>query len=233
MSRLRLMTVHATSIRRSPDLGPVTYKTSTLRNGPYRLGLKRLADLTAVLVSLPFVLPFLAMIGLLIALDGHSPLFRQERVGRNGRRFVMLKFRSMVPAAEEMLEHHLAADTSARVEWDAKQKLSADPRVTRIGRLLRRTSLDELPQIWNVLKGDMSLIGPRPMMPCQQALYPGHSYYHLRPGMTGSWQVSARHTCDFSERAKFDDAYDRDLSVLTDLRILLDTVAVVIRGTGV
>lgn len=227
------MTVHATSIRRSPDLGPVSSRTSTLRNGPYRLGLKRFVDMAAVLVALPFVLPFLALIALLIAMDGHSPVFRQERVGKNGRRFVMWKFRSMVPDAEEMLERHLAVDTSARIEWDAKQKLSADPRVTRMGRLLRRTSLDELPQIWNVLKGEMSLIGPRPMMPCQQALYPGHSYYHLRPGMTGSWQVSTRHNSEFSQRAMFDDAYDRDLSIMTDLRILVDTVAVVFRGTGV
>jgi lipopolysaccharide/colanic/teichoic acid biosynthesis glycosyltransferase len=194
---------------------------------------KRLVDIAAVLVALPFVLPFLALISLLIALDGHSPVFRQERIGKDGRRFVMWKFRSMVPDAEEMLERHLASNTSARTEWDAKQKLSSDPRVTRMGRVLRRTSLDELPQIWNVLKGDMSLIGPRPMMPCQQALYPGHAYYNLRPGMTGSWQVTARHNSDFSQRAMFDDAYDRDLSMKTDLRILRDTVAVVFRGTGV
>ena len=227
------MTVHATSIRRSPDLGPVSSSTSSLRHGSYRLVVKRLVDVAAVLVSLPFVLPFLALIGILIAMDGSSPIFRQQRVGKDGRRFVIWKFRSMVPDAEDLLERHLDANEAARREWDAKQKLSIDPRVTRMGRLLRRTSLDELPQIWNVLKGDMSLIGPRPMMPSQQALYPGQSYYHLRPGMTGSWQVSARHNSDFSERAMFDDAYDRDLSFLTDMRILVDTVRVVFRGTGV
>ena len=232
-SWLRLMTVHATSIRRSTEVGPVTSTTATAHRTIYRGVLKRVIDVSAVLLSLPFVLPFLTLIGMIISLDGHSPIFRQERVGKDGRRFVMWKFRSMVPDAERQLEHHLADNATARHEWDLKQKLSVDPRVTRIGRLLRRTSLDELPQIWNVLKGDMSLIGPRPMMPCQQALYPGHAYYQLRPGMTGNWQVSTRHNSDFSERAMFDDAYDRDLSLKTDLKILRDTALVVFRGTGV
>lgn len=231
--RLGLMTVHATSIRRSSEIAPVTSRPASVKKGVYRHAVKRILDVSAVLVALPFVLPFLTLIGLIIATDGHSPLFRQERVGKDGRRFVMWKFRSMVPNAEEQLERHLSEDETARLEWDTKQKLSVDPRVTRIGRLLRRTSLDELPQILNVLRGDMSLIGPRPMMPCQQALYPGHAYYHLRPGMTGSWQVTTRHNSDFAERAMFDDAYDRDLSLLTDLRILRDTVRVVCRGTGV
>ena len=105
--------------------------------------------------------------------------------------------------------------------------------MTTIGKLLRRSSLDEIPQLWNVLKGDMSLIGPRPMMLCQQALYPGQAYYELRPGMTGSWQVSERHTSDFSERAEYDDVYGRNLSFRNDLRILAATVSVVCRGTGV
>lgn len=227
------MTVHATSIRRSSEVRPVTSKQANVSGGIYRHAFKRVIDVAAVLASLPFVLPFLTLIGIIISTDGHSPLFRQERVGKDGRRFIMWKFRSMVPDAESMLERHLAADESARREWDSKQKLSVDPRVTRIGRLLRRTSLDELPQILNVLRGDMSLIGPRPMMPCQQALYPGEAYYQMRPGMTGSWQVSARHTSDFSERAMFDDAYHRELSFLNDLRILRDTVLVVCRGTGV
>lgn len=227
------MTVHATSIRRSTELGPASAKPTTANTGIYRFALKRALDVAAVVVSLPFVLPFLTLIGLIIATDGHSPLFRQERVGKDGRRFVMWKFRSMVPDAEAQLERHLSQNEGARREWDTKQKLSIDPRVTRIGRLLRRTSLDELPQIMNVLRGDMSLIGPRPMMPCQQALYPGQSYYNLRPGMTGSWQVTTRHNSDFTERAMFDDAYDRELSFPTDLRILRDTLRVVCRGTGV
>lgn len=182
---------------------------------------------------MPIVLPFVAILLVLIALDGHSPIFRQQRVGKDGRRFVMWKLRTMVPDAEALLARHLEADPKARAEWDAKQKLSVDPRVTPIGRLLRRTSLDELPQLFNVLVGDMSLIGPRPMMLSQQALYPGHAYYLLRPGMTGMWQISARHTSDFADRARYDDRYYRELSFAGDLRILARTAAVVLRGTGV
>ena len=233
MSRQRFMTVHSTSIRRSSEFGTVSPATSQPRRGLYRSVFKRTFDIFAVLLALPFVLPFFALLSLIIASDGHSPVFRQERVGKDGRRFVMWKFRTMVPNAEELLERHLAGSETARKEWDAKQKLSFDPRVTRTGKLLRRSSLDELPQIFNVLKGDMSLIGPRPMMPSQQALYPGHAYYRLRPGMTGSWQISERHTSDFAERACYDDSYDEQLSLMNDFGILLKTVAVVCRGTGV
>lgn len=227
------MTVHATSIERTTDISTLAQSPATRRWGVYRSILKRPVDVLVVLVALPFVLPFMAILSLLIALDGHSPVFRQDRVGKDGRRFVMWKFRTMVPDAEALLERHLCENTNARAEWDAKQKLSIDPRVTRIGRLLRRTSMDELPQIFNVLKGDMSLIGPRPMMPSQQALYPGQTYYLMRPGMTGSWQISARHTSDFAERARYDDLYFSKISLLTDLSILVRTVAVVMRGTGV
>ena len=227
------MTVHATSIRRSSDIGPITAKSSASRRGIYRLGIKRLIDVIAILATLPVVLPFMALVAVAIAFDGASPFFRQERIGKDGRRFTIWKFRTMVPDAEALLNRYLESNDLARIEWESKQKLSIDPRVTRVGRVLRRTSLDELPQLLNVPRGDMSLIGPRPMMPCQQPLYPGKAYYNLRPGMTGSWQVSARHTSDFSDRAQYDDAYDRDVTFLNDLRILLGTVSVVLRGTGV
>ena len=117
-------------------------------------------------------------------------------------------------------------------EWTSKQKLSNDPRITKFGRILRRTSADELPQLINVLTGDMSLVGPRPMMPSQQALYPGHAYYRLRPGLTGSWQVSERNASTFADRAKYDDSYEQDLSFGTDLGIIARTVGVVLRCTG-
>ncbi len=139
----------------------------------------------------------------------------------------------MVPDAEAHLERHLAQDEAARKEWDEKQKLSVDPRCTGIGRVLRRSSLDELPQLVNVLTGDMSLVGPRPMMPSQQALYPGHAYYRLRPGMTGSWQVSARNESSFADRAYFDDQYEQSLGFATDANIVRKTFGVVLRGTGV
>ncbi|MEP5199583.1 MAG: sugar transferase, partial [Paracoccaceae bacterium] len=125
------------------------------------------------------------------------------------------------------------ANPDAKVEWETKQKLSFDPRCTAVGRLLRRTSIDELPQIFNVLSGDMSLVGPRPMMPCQQALYPGQAYYSMRPGMTGAWQITSRSTSDFADRAAYDDHYNSRLTLVEDLSILARTVGVVVRGTGV
>lgn len=117
-------------------------------------------------------------------------------------------------------------------EWESTQKLKHDPRITRFGRFLRKSSLDELPQLWNVLKGDMSLVGPRPMLPEQRGLYPGLAYYELRPGLTGTWQVSERNESTFSKRAEFDRGYFESLSFLGDLNVLARTVSVVLRGTG-
>ena len=226
------MTVQTSRIEVATD---ITAADRTLaRSGIYQMGLKRLFDVSLVLLALPFVLPFLAIISLAIVLsDGGSPLFRQERIGKDGRRFQIWKFRSMVVDAEAQLERHLSKNPKAKLEWETKQKLSFDPRCTTVGRLLRRSSLDELPQIFNVLGGDMSLVGPRPMLPCQQALYPGQAYYNMRPGMTGAWQVTTRNTSEFSDRAAFDDFYSTRVSLVEDLRILVRTVGVVLRGTGV
>ena len=138
----------------------------------------------------------------------------------------------MVHNADASLEMHLAADPAARAEWDLTQKLKNDPRITRFGRILRKSSLDELPQLWNVFRGDMSLVGPRPMMPSQSSLYPGQAYYRLRPGITGMWQVSARNESSFAERAGFDADYDNTISFKTDMGLLWATVRVVLRGTG-
>ncbi|MFA7433244.1 MAG: sugar transferase [Gemmobacter sp.] len=198
----------------------------------YRNHGKRAIDLALVLLSAPFVLPLIAILALLAATDGHRPFYRQARIGRNGRVFHILKLRTMVARADELLEQHLAADPAARREWDETQKLKHDPRVTRVGQILRASSLDELPQLWNVLRGDMALIGPRPMMPCQQALYPGTAYYRLRPGISGLWQVSERNESSFAERARFDTEYDRTLSLRADLAILWRTAGVVLRCTG-
>ncbi|MDJ0638639.1 MAG: sugar transferase [Paracoccaceae bacterium] len=200
--------------------------------GLYALGLKRVLDFLVVLAALPILVPFFMLVGALIALDGHNPFYSQQRVGMDGKRFRMWKFRTMVPDADIELQRHLAVDPEARAEWESRQKLTDDPRITRFGRILRRTSVDELPQLINVLMGDMSLVGPRPMMPSQQALYPGHAYYRLRPGLTGSWQVSERHKSTFADRAIYDDTYERDLSFATDLGILGRTVGVVLRCTG-
>lgn len=198
----------------------------------YRRRLKRLFDLLAVLMAAPVILPVVTLLVLLAALDGGNPFYSQLRIGRGGKSFRMWKLRSMVVGAEARLEAHLAADPAARAEWDRDQKLKQDPRITVAGRILRKSSLDELPQLWNVVTGDMSLVGPRPMMPDQRVLYPGSAYYRLRPGITGPWQVSRRNESSFADRALFDHDYERDLSLGTDLRMLGATVRVVLHATG-
>ncbi|SHJ03298.1 sugar transferase [Wenxinia saemankumensis] len=198
----------------------------------YRDRAKRWIDIALVLAAALPVLMVVLPLALLVARDGANPFFGQARVGLDGRTFRMWKLRSMVVDAEAALERHLAADPAARAEWDLQQKLRRDPRVTPIGRIIRRTSLDELPQLWNVLRGDMSLVGPRPMMVSQRAIYPGKEYYTVRPGLTGLWQISERNETSFHERAVFDRAYCETLSLGADARILSRTLGVVVRGTG-
>ncbi len=199
---------------------------------PYRRFGKRLVDITLVMMAAPVVLLVVVGLALLVACDGGQPFYFQKRVGRNGRIYTMWKLRTMVADADERLEAHLEQHPAARHEWDSTQKLKTDPRITAFGRFLRKSSLDELPQLWNVLKGDMSLVGPRPMMPCQQEIYPGKDYYALRPGITGPWQVSSRNESTFADRARFDAFYSRNVSLQTDLRLILETVKVVLRATG-
>jgi len=199
---------------------------------PYRNGAKRILDTVIVLAASPIVIPVVLALALLVRLQGGQAFYSQPRVGFGGRTYTMWKLRSMTHDADQALEAHLAADPAARAEWDSTQKLKNDPRITRLGRVLRKSSLDELPQLFNVLKGDMSLVGPRPMMPEQREMYPGTAYYNLRPGITGMWQVSKRNESTFADRARFDAQYDRRLSLLTDVKLLLATVRVVLRGTG-
>ncbi|MFN4128270.1 MAG: sugar transferase [Paracoccaceae bacterium] len=196
-----------------------------------RIG-KRMVDVTLVLVAAPAVLIVIFVLALLVALDGERPFYHQKRVGRDGRIYTMWKLRSMVVDADSRLEAHLSQNPVARTEWDSTQKLKSDPRITAFGRFLRKSSMDELPQFWNVFKGDMSLVGPRPMMISQQDIYPGMDYYALRPGITGPWQVSERNDSTFADRARFDAHYNRDLSFMTDIQLLLATVRVVLRATG-
>lgn len=200
--------------------------------GVYARHGKRWLDIVLVLAVAPLALFLVAVIGFLILLDGGQPFFSQQRVGRGGRCFRMWKLRTMERNADSLLLAHLSQSQAARAEWSSTQKLRSDPRVTGLGRWLRKSSLDELPQLWNVLLGDMSLVGPRPMLPAQRALYPGQAYYALRPGLTGPWQVSSRNGCAFAERAVFDAAYGQALSFRTDMRLMLATVRVVLRGTG-
>ncbi len=211
------------------DLG----RAHTAPRGLYRNWAKRSLDVAIILLFAPIVVPLLAFLVVAVAIaGGGSPLYFQKRVGLNGDVFTMWKLRSMIPNADEALARYLQANPAARAEWNTTQKLKNDPRITRMGRFLRRTSLDELPQLWNVLKGEMSLVGPRPMLPEQQVLYPGIAYYRMLPGITGLWQISARNESAFAERAIFDSRYDAKLSFTTDLKTLLATIRVVSRATG-
>lgn len=200
--------------------------------GLYRSVFKRALDLLAVaILAIPVTLVVL-FFAALVALDGKAPFYVQKRIGREGRIFKMIKLRSMVPNAKAKLDAYLADNPAEAREWEEKQKLLNDPRITPIGHLIRKTSLDELPQLWNVLIGDMSLVGPRPIMVDQKAIYPSSAYYDLRPGITGPWQVSSRNESSFAERAQFDAGYLKDLSFASDARIMMKTVGVVLAANG-
>lgn len=230
------MTMHFST--QTPDISDCSYprelKTAAPvgRKGFYRNVVKQVMDITLTLLAAPFVVLLVSFLAVLVSLDGKSPFYSQMRVGRNGRLFRMWKLRTMVHDADARLESYLKANPQAQLEWDNSQKLKNDPRVTRVGRALRKTSMDELPQLLNVLGGTMSLVGPRPMMPKQQALYSGQAYFALKPGITGLWQISDRNHCEFSDRVHYDDHYDRNVSLKTDVSILVHTIGVVVRGTG-
>ena len=198
------------------------------------LQLKRLMDLLVGSALLLILAPLLLLLTLLVKADGGPAFYGSTRLGRHGRCFKALKFRSMVPDAETKLARLLADDPRLRAEWESRFKLPNDPRITPIGRILRRTSLDELPQLFNVLKGEMSLVGPRPMLPEERAGY-GESftfYSQLAPGMTGVWQVSGRDDVPYERRISLNDWYLRNMSVRNDLLILFKTAMVVIRRLG-
>ncbi len=194
---------------------------------------KRALDLTLVALAAPIAAPLIGGMAALLWMEGGSPFYRQPRLGRAGETFSILKLRTMVRDADRLLEANLAADPALRAEWDKTQKLKNDPRITRLGAFLRKTSMDELPQLWNVLKGDMSLVGPRPMMPEQLPIYGDAAHYFaLRPGITGYWQVSQRNESAFRSRVALDAAYDVDVSIREDAKILWRTIGAVIRRTG-
>ncbi|MCR9125427.1 MAG: sugar transferase [Rhodobacteraceae bacterium] len=194
---------------------------------------KRLLDVVLVLLALPVALPLIGLCALAIWLEGGSPFYRQDRLGQNGRVFSLFKLRTMVRDADARLEACLDADPAMRAEWEATQKLKCDPRITRLGAFLRKTSLDELPQLLNVLLGDMSLVGPRPMLPEQLPLYGNPaSYFALKPGITGLWQVSGRNDTRFDARQIADARYHANVSIWSDLEIMVKTLGVVARRTG-
>lgn len=195
---------------------------------------KRLLDLTIVLAALPIVLPVLLTAALANLLSRNPVFYTQMRLGQHGRVFRIWKLSTMHPNADMLLQELLAKDPERAREWQTTQKLKSDPRVTRVGAFLRRTSIDEIPQLFNVLKGDMSLLGPRPMMLDQIELY-GPTldvYLSLKPGISGKWQVSERNNVHFRRRAQIDVEYAADLSLGTDLKLVWETIRTLIRSTG-
>ena len=196
---------------------------------------KRAMDIAIAGTALLVAAPFFLVVALLVRADGGPAFYAHPRVGRGGRVFGCLKFRSMVIDSEARLEALLAADPAARAEWEETRKLKQDPRVTRIGRLLRATSLDELPQLINVLKGEMSIVGPRPVTQAELDRYYGVAaahYLSVRPGITGLWQVSGRSETSYDHRVALDVAYVSQPSLLADIRILLRTPVAVLSRRG-
>jgi len=195
---------------------------------------KRSFDIVAALLILAAVAPVMLLVAVLVKLDGGPVLFRHRRVGAGGAAFGCLKFRTMVVDAERALNNLLACDAAARAEWDAEFKLRKDPRITWLGRFLRKSSLDELPQLFNVLSGQMSLVGPRPIVYQEIARYSTKiaDYYTCRPGITGLWQVSGRNDVSYDERVALDSRYARQWSFGRDLVILVQTVRVVLQRAG-
>ena len=195
---------------------------------------KRLIDAVLCFLAMPVVLVIGIPIALLIMLDGGGPFFAQTRIGRGGNRFHCLKFRTMVPHAERELQRILDRDPVARAEWERDFKLKNDPRVTLIGRFLRKTSLDELPQFLNVLVGEMSVVGPRPVTPQELSLYGENAQIYLActPGITGLWQVSGRSDVSYANRVALDVRYALTWSPLQDLKIMLLTLPAMLSRRG-
>ncbi|MEZ5954605.1 MAG: sugar transferase [Hyphomonas sp.] len=212
-----------------PPAKPTSPKDSSLFgiNGPA----KRAMDLAIAVPAAIFLAPLFLIVSLAIFLESGGPVFyAQQRIGRGGKLFRMLKFRSMHKNAESLLEAHLAANPEARAEWIEFQKLRSDPRVTPLGRILRASSIDELPQIFNVIAGDMSIVGQRPILNSQRDALGPHiaGYERARPGITGLWQVSGRNGVNFARRAELGSEYVNDWSLLLDLRIIAMTVPAIL-----
>lgn len=196
---------------------------------------KRAIDLCACVLLAPLLLPVFAIVSAWIVLESGLPVFySQQRLGHGGRVFRIWKFRTMTRNAAEALERALESSPGLRAEWEANHKLRHDPRVTAVGRLLRRTSLDELPQFWNVLKGEMSLVGPRPIVREEVGKYKEAYSLYIKtiPGLSGLWQVSGRNRTTYDERVAYDAYYVRNWSVWMDIYLIAKTVTVILTGNG-
>jgi lipopolysaccharide/colanic/teichoic acid biosynthesis glycosyltransferase len=195
---------------------------------------KRVFDLIGASIAIVLLSPLLVAVIACVSISGGSPFFRHRRVGQNGVFFDCLKFRTMVTESDGVLQNLLESDSTIKEEWLRYHKLKNDPRVTSIGRILRRSSLDELPQLWNVFRGEMSLVGPRPVEPDELRRYGRRVALFLssRPGITGLWQISGRNNTDYRRRVALDVCYVRSRSVLLDANILMKTLPAVFTKSG-
>jgi Undecaprenyl-phosphate galactose phosphotransferase WbaP len=215
--------------------GVLGFATSHRLKMFWNLALKRFIDLTLVILGGLVILPFLLLIALLVKISSPGPaLYGHKRLGLNGKHFKAYKFRSMVMDADKKLQALLDSDPKLKKEWEASHKLKNDPRITLIGKFLRRTSFDEFPQLINILKGEMSLVGPRPVTDPEIEKYGenAHRVLTVRPGLTGLWQVSGRSDTDYAERVSYDLYYLQNWSAWLDLWILYRTMGVMVKGRG-
>ena len=209
-----------------------------LRNNlsrPYNRAIKRIFDLTLTICGGLMISPVLLVIAIMVGIDNRGRIiFAHKRVGTAGKKFPCYKFQTMIPNAEEKLKEYLAENPAAKREWEETFKLTNDPRVTKLGSFLRRTSLDELPQLWNVIRGEMSLVGPRPIVQAEVERYGKNirEYYMVPPGITGMWQVSGRSDTTYPERVAMDTWYVRNWSVWIDIMYLFKTVKAVLQSKG-
>ncbi len=201
----------------------------------FQAGLKRVTDVALSSAALIFLLPLMLPIAMAIRLhDGGPALFVQTRIGRNGKRFSCFKFRTMVVDADARLKELLGTSPAALKEWEGSQKLTTDPRITRFGQFLRKSSLDELPQLLNILRGEMSIVGPRPIVESEVAKYGNYFDYYssVKPGLTGLWQISGRSDTSYDERVALDVKYVEHWSFLVDTKIIALTIPAVLVSKG-
>ena len=218
------------------DLGGIIgYSTTHNLTRKGSLFTKRLIDLFLIFISLPIILPVMLILSILVKITSKGPVFYgHKRVGKNGKEIKCWKFRSMYNNSQEMLEKILATDPIRKAEWEKDRKFVDDPRVTNFGKFLRKTSLDELPQLFNILIGQMSFVGPRPVTKSEIEKYGESANFVLSvtPGLSGMWQISGRSDTGYEERINLDTYYIQNWSVWLDIWIIIKTVWVVIRGKG-
>lgn len=217
------------------DVGADTCETDINAARAYGPSISRVIDVVLALAGIVFMLPLMTLIACSIwATDGSPVLFAHQRIGRGGRTFPCFKFRTMVVDSRARLEHLLATDPVAKAEWYSLHKLRRDPRITSIGALLRRSSFDEIPQLFNVLRGEMSIVGPRPIVAEEIGFYGAYfsNYCSVNPGITGFWQISGRNSVSYRSRVAMDVLYARRKSLPWDLKIMVMTVPAVLLARG-